>query len=133
MNEHGKSDRSIVPAKQPNKDDAAAPSAEDMEGRDLTKGNAPQQNTPRTQCREGVQSALEAIRKAAKANKKMRFTALLHHVYNIENLREAFHGINRDASPGIDGETWESYEEELEANLRHLSDRLSKVHTKQSQ
>jgi group II intron reverse transcriptase/maturase len=124
MNEHGKSDRSVLPAKQPNKDDAAAPSAEDVEGRDLTKGNAPQQNTLRTQRRESVQSVLEAIRKAAKANKKMRFTALLHHVYNIENLREAFHGINRDASPGIDGETWESYEEELEVNLRHLSDRL---------
>lgn len=124
MNEHGKSDRSVVPAKQPNNDDAAAPSAEDVEGRDLTEGNAPQQNTLRTQRRESVQSALEAIRKAAKANKKMRFTALLHHVYNIENLREAFHGINRDASPGIDGETWESYEEELEVNLQLLSDRL---------
>lgn len=124
MNEHGKSDRSVVPAKQPNKDDAAAPLAEDVEGRDLTEGNAPQQNTLRTQRRESVQSALEAIRKAAKANKKMRFTALLHHVYNIENLREAFHGINRDASPGIDGETWESYEEELEVNLQLLSDRL---------
>jgi group II intron reverse transcriptase/maturase len=92
----------------------------------LTKGNAPQQNTLRTQRRESVQSELEAIRKAAKANKKMRFTALLHHVYNIENLREAFHGINREASPGIDGETWESYEAGLEVNLQHLSDRLKR-------
>jgi RNA-directed DNA polymerase len=124
MNEHGKSDRSVVPAKQPNKDDAAAPLAEDVEGRDLTKGNSPQQNTLRTQRRDSVQSELEAIRKVAKANKKKRFTALLHHVYNIENLREAFHGINRDASPGIDGETWESYEVALEVNLQHLSDRL---------
>jgi RNA-directed DNA polymerase len=126
MNEHGKSDRSVVPGKQPNKNDAAAPLAEDVEGRDLTKGNAPQQNTLRTQRRESVQSELEAIRKVAKTNKKMRFTALLHHVYNLDNLREAFYGINRDATPGIDGETWESYEEELEVNLQILSDRLKR-------
>ncbi len=126
MNEHGKSDRSVVPAKQPNKDDAAAPSAEDVEGRDLTKGNAPQQNTLRTQRRDSVQSELEAIRKAAKANKKMRFTALLHHVYNVDTLREAFYGINRDAAPGIDGETCEQYEEALEENLQDLSDRLKR-------
>jgi group II intron reverse transcriptase/maturase len=126
MNEHGKSDRSVVPEKQPNKDDAVASSAEAVEGRDLTKGNAPQQNTLRTQSRESVQSELEAIRKAAKGNKKMRFTALLHHIYDINVLREAFYGINRDAAPGIDGETWERYAEGLEGNLQDLSERLKR-------
>lgn len=124
MNEHGKSDGSVVPAKQPNKDDAAAPLAEAVEGRDPTKGNAPQQNTPRTQSRTGVPSELEAIRKAAKRDKKMRFTALLHHVYNVDALLEAYLGINRDAAAGFDGETWEHYGENLEENLKDLSDRL---------
>jgi RNA-directed DNA polymerase len=37
MDEHGKSDRSVMPAKSPNK--AGQPVAEGTEGRDLTKGN----------------------------------------------------------------------------------------------
>jgi RNA-directed DNA polymerase len=95
-----------------------------MEGRDLTKGNPSQQNALRTQRRDSVQSELDAIRKAAKADKKMRFTALLHHIYNIDLLREAYLGINRDAAPGMDEQTWDLYGEELEENLQDLSRRL---------
>jgi hypothetical protein len=103
MHEHGKSDRSVVPEKQSNKDDAAAPLAETVEGRDLTKGNSPQQNTLRTQRRESVKSELEAIRKAAKGNKKMRFTALLHHIYNIDVLRcrRLFRGASNAVAKSI--------------------------------
>ncbi len=126
MHEHGKSDRSVVPEKQSNKDDAEAPLAETVEGRDLTKGNSPQQNTLRTQRRESVKSELEAIRKAAKGNKKMRFTALLHHIYNIDVLREAYFGINRDAAAGIDDETWEQFGEALEEKLKDLSEKLKR-------
>jgi hypothetical protein len=49
MNEHGKSDRPIVPGKSPNK--ARASAAEEMEGRGLAKGNLSQQNAFRTQSR----------------------------------------------------------------------------------
>ena len=49
MNEHGKSDRPIVPGKSPNK--AKVSAAEEMEGRGLAKGNLGQQNAPRTQSR----------------------------------------------------------------------------------
>jgi hypothetical protein len=45
MNDCGKSDRSVVPKKQPSKSDAKAPPAEAVEGRDLTKGKSLQQNT----------------------------------------------------------------------------------------
>ncbi len=45
----GKSDRSIVPMKQPNKPDNHG--AEAVEGRGLAKENTDQQNTSRTQCR----------------------------------------------------------------------------------
>ena len=78
MNEPRKSDSPIVPMKSPNK--AGQPVAEEVEGRGLAKGTPPQQNAPRTQCRTGARSALERVRQAASKDKKLRFTALLHHI-----------------------------------------------------
>ena len=112
---HRKSDRPIVPGKLPN--DAGRPVEEGVEGRGLAKGNPRQQNTPRTPSRTGVPSALERVRQAARKDKTVRFTALLHHVYDREALRMAYLGLKRDASPGVDGETWRHYGEALEANL----------------
>jgi RNA-directed DNA polymerase len=100
------------------------PLAEGMEGRGWAKGNAGLQNTPRAQNREGVLSAWDRIRQAARMDKERRFTTLLHHVYNIETLREAYFSLKREAAPGVDGETWQSYGEQLETNLNDLSDRL---------
>jgi group II intron reverse transcriptase/maturase len=56
----------------------------------------------------------------------LRFTALLHHVYNPEMLREAYFRLKRDAAPGVDGVTWRRYGEALEDNLRDLSARLKR-------
>jgi RNA-directed DNA polymerase len=56
----------------------------------------------------------------------MRFTTLLHHVYNLDALRTAYFALKRDASPGVDGETWRHYGEALEANLQDLSERLKR-------
>jgi hypothetical protein len=64
MNEHGKSDNSILPKKSPN--NGSKESAEAVEGRELAKGNLLGQNTHRTPCRAGVASALERVRQAAK-------------------------------------------------------------------
>src|SRR6266852_7995132 len=100
------------------------PHAEGVEGRGQAKGNADPQNMLRTPGRAGVLSARDRIRQAAKADKERRFTALLHHVYNIESLREAYYGLKRDAAPGVDGKTWKAYGEQLETNLADLSDRL---------
>ena len=55
-----------------------------MKGRGLTKGNLPQQNASRIQSRIDAPSALERVRQAARKDKKLRFTALLHHIYNLE-------------------------------------------------
>src|SRR3989442_7671765 len=55
----------------------------------------------------------------------MKFTALWHHVYDIERLRQAYLAVKRDAAAGVDGQTWQAYGEELESNLKHLSDRLA--------
>jgi group II intron reverse transcriptase/maturase len=95
-----------------------------MEGRGLAKGNPSQQNAPRTLGRDGALSALARVREAAERDKQVRFTALLHHVYNVEYLRAAYFALKRDAAPGIDGETWGHYGEALEANLADLSGRL---------
>src|SRR5467141_3887702 len=118
----GKSDRPTVPEKSPNK--AGQPVAEGMEGKGLAKGNLPQQNVSRTPSRTDTPSALERVRQTARRDRKLRFTALLHHIYNLETLRMAYFGIKREAAPGIDGETWRHYGERLETNLQYLSDRL---------
>jgi RNA-directed DNA polymerase len=124
MNGQGQSDRPVVPTKFPNNAERSV--AEGMEGRGLAKGNPSQQNAPRTPSRDGALSALERVRRAAERDKQVRFTALLHHVYNIEHLRAAYSALKRDAAPGIDGETWQHYGEALEENLADLSGRLKR-------
>jgi len=69
---------------------------------------------------------MERIRQAACRDKRLRFTTLWHHVYNIEHLREAYFSLKRNAEPGVDGETWRHYGENLEENLRGLADRLKR-------
>src|SRR3989449_4253374 len=120
----GKSDRPTVPAKSPN--NAGQPAAEGMEGRGLAKGNLLQQNASRTPSREDAPSALERVRQAASKDKKLRFTALLHHIYNLETLRMAYFSLKKEAAPGVDGETWRHYGEALEDNLQDLSYRLKR-------
>ena len=124
MNEHGKSDRPVIPAKSLNK--AGQPAAEGTEGSGLTKGNLPQQNACRTPSREDAPSALERVRQAAKKDKEMRFTALFHHIYNPETLRTAYYSLKKEVAPGVDGETWRHYGDTLEDNLQELSHRLKR-------
>src|ERR1700747_3415132 len=120
----GKSDRPVVPEKSPNK--AGQPAAEGMEGSGLAKGNLPQQNASRTPSRKDAPSALERVRQTAGKDKKLRFTALLHHIYNLETLRMAYFRLKKEAAPGVDGETWRHYGEQLEGNLQDLSERLKR-------
>src|SRR5712691_7055013 len=120
----GKSDRPEVPEKSPN--NARPSAAEGMEGKGLAKGNLPQQNASRTPSREDALSALERVRQAASKDKKLRFTALLHHIYNPETLRKAYYSLKKEAAPGVDGETWRHYGETLEDNLQDLSHRLKR-------
>src|SRR6266853_1340504 len=123
-NGSGKSDSPVVPVKSPNK--AGQPVAVGMEGGGLAKGNLPQQNASRTPSRKDAPSELERVRQAAGKDKKLRFTALLHHIYNLETLRMAYFSLKKEAAPGVDGETWRHYGEELERNLQDLSERLKR-------
>ena len=124
MHDHGQSDSPVVPAKSPN--NTGRPVAEGMEGRGLAKGNSGQQNAPRTQGRAGARSALDRVREVAKRDKAVRFTALLHHIYDVARLRAAYFALKRDAAPGVDGETWRHYGEALETHLADLSERLKR-------
>lgn len=126
MNEHGKSDSPIVPKKYANKAGPNSTTAEHMEGRGLTEGNEAQQNTLQTQGWESVKNALSLVHRRAKEDKTIRFTALMHHIYNINTLAVAYYSLKRDAAPGVDMETWSSYGEVLEENLQNLSEQLKR-------
>lgn len=116
---HGpeKSDGLVVPTKSPN--EAGLPAEEVMEGRSPTKGNMGEQNAPRTQCRTSVPSALDRVREAAQRDRKMQFTALLHHV-TVDRLRDAYRALQRKAAAGVDGMTWIEYGQDLEVRLKDL-------------
>jgi retron-type reverse transcriptase len=129
MNEHGKSDSCVVSTKLLNKGQEATQAlrpAEAMEKRQLAKGNLQEQNTHRIQCRERVQSALKRIRAAAVKNKEQKFTALMHHIYSVDILEEAFYSLKRNVATGIDGVTWEQYAEKLTENLEDLRQRVKR-------
>src|ERR1700693_5630377 len=111
----------IVPMNHSNKDGKL--SAESGEGRPLIKENAGQPNTHPTQSGEGVSQGLAGVRKAARNNKEMKFTALLHH-RTVDLLRESLYSRKRKAAPGVDGVTWQEYETGVEDRLVDLHGRV---------
>src|SRR5512146_1193085 len=111
----------MVPVNRPNKDEQS--SAEGEEGRPMIKENTCQLHTSSTQSEIGVPQGLEGVRKAAKENKGLRFTALLHHM-TVDLLLESFYALKRKAAPGVDGVTWQDYEAGLEERLVDLHGRV---------
>jgi RNA-directed DNA polymerase len=69
-----------------------------------------------------MSQGLDGVRKVAKERKQERFTALLHHL-NVDLLRDSFYALQRKASPGVDGVTWQEYETGLEDRLVDLHSR----------
>ena len=124
MHDDGKSDGLVVPVKSPNKRPGTPGIAEAMGGRGPAKGNQVEGNRVRAQSRAALQSSLDRVREVARREKEEKFTTLWHHVYNVDRLREAYLTLSRTSAPGMDGETWKSYGEDLEANLLDLSERL---------
>src|SRR5713101_359539 len=124
MNGLEESDRPAVSMKLPNK--AGRPAAEGVERRGLVKGNSLQRDMHRMQGRGRVKQALERIRQAVEREKGGKLTSLLHHIYAVDTLREAYYRLEREAAPGVDGITWRQYGEELESNLQDLSGRLAR-------
>jgi len=122
MSAREKSDSAIVALKPANNVEQST--AEPVEPRAGTKGNASQHSTHRMQSRASVSQALERIRQAARQRKKEKFTALLHHL-SIDHLEEAFFELKENAAPGVDGLTWKDYEADLG---RKLDDLHARVH-----
>ena len=121
MNERGKSDGCVVPAKPTNT--AAVAAAESVEERRPAEGNMASKTRPGHSAGSGALSALDRVREVARKDKEARFTALLHHV-DVARLRAAFWAIRPQAAPGVDGVTWDAYGQELEANLQDLHERV---------
>ena len=123
MNDPEKSDSVKVAGKLANKTRQLV--AELVEPRTGTKGNADQQSTRRAQDRASVSQALGRVRQAARLKKKEKFTSLLHHI-NSAVLRTAFYALKRNAAAGVDGLTWQAYEQDLDFRIEDLR---SRVHT----
>jgi len=119
---HGleKSDPSIVAVKLANK--SRQPVAESVERREGAEGNTEGQHTRRTQSRASVSQGLDRVRETAQQRKE-RFTALLHYV-TVDRLIDAFSSLKREAAPGVDGATWQSYKQDLEVNLTRLHEQV---------
>ncbi len=121
MNVQEKSDGAVVPVNQTNKEERS--SAETGEGRAQTEENIIQSRMRPTQSGKRMSQGLDGVRQAARARKQERFTALLHHL-SIGLLRESFYALQRQASPGVDGVTWQDYETGLEDRLVDLHSRV---------
>ncbi len=121
MHDAEKSDLAIVAVKRVNKAERSV--AEPVERRAWAEENAVQGGMPRTPSREGMSHGLDRVRTAARLDKKVRFTALLHHM-DVDLLREAYFLLKRDAASGVDGVTWRDYGEGLEPRLEDLHGRL---------
>jgi len=116
------SDGRVLPTKCPNKGGSSTP-AEGMEERRPTKENTGQTAASQIQSWENALAGLQRVREAAKREKRLRFTALLHHV-SVALLTNSFYALKREAAPGVDGLTWQEYETDLDKRLEDLHSRV---------
>lgn len=73
--------------------------------------------------RRDALNGLERIREAAKRDKNLKFTNLMHHITE-ELLRSSYYLLKRDVATGVDNVTWQSYGEQLEVRLADLHERV---------
>ena len=71
---------------------------------------------------EAVFTKRQRIAELARNNPQLAFTSLNHYV-DMEWLRCAFYQTRKDGVPGVDGQTWQDYEANLEENLQSLLQR----------
>jgi len=89
----------------------------------MTKGNSEKLTATCTRRRGEALNRLDRIREAAKRDKNLRFTSLMHHI-TVDLLRDSFNALKRDVAPGVDNVTWRQYGEELETHLPDLHERV---------
>ena len=71
---------------------------------------------------DSVSTKQQRIAMLAKRSPQMGFTSLAY-LMDIDWLREAFYRTRKNGAPGVDGQTWAEYAENLEENLQSLLDR----------
>jgi group II intron reverse transcriptase/maturase len=74
----------------------------------------------------GAETAPERIGQRAKEVKGERYTSLLSHV-KVSLLKRAYYLLNPKAAAGVDGETWQSYGENLCRRLQDLENRIHRM------
>ncbi len=70
-----------------------------------------------------MQVKLNQIAKKARQDKRLKFTALAHHI-NEANLAECYRELKANKACGIDGQTVENYGNNLEDNLKQLVEKM---------
>ncbi len=68
---------------------------------------------------DSVSTKQQRIAMLAKRSPQMGFTSLAY-LMDIDWLREAFYRTRKNGAPGVDGQTWAEYAENLEENLQSL-------------
>jgi len=67
------------------------------------------------------------IGEKARKEPDLVFTSLYHHIYDVDNLRACYDNLEAKKATGVDGVTKGKYGENLEDNLRDLSERLKRM------
>jgi len=118
-----KSDCVVVPEKSPNRATGRGGDG----GKDMGQGKCGREKrAPDTAAGTSAPSDLDRIRRVSSKDKTAKFTALMHHVYDVERLHRAYLSLERNAAAGIDWVTWRSYGKGLLARLQELSVRLKR-------
>lgn len=113
-----KSELFIAPGKRENQ-----PGRDPVEERE-SRAEEPLEGTmPRTPSLDHVLPKLQRIAKLAKEEPRMAFTTLAHHI-DVELLHVAYQRTRKDGAAGVDGQTAADFEQNLDANLRSLENRL---------
>jgi RNA-directed DNA polymerase len=98
-----------------------------MEGRSKTDGKSARGNAEGTQrpqvARAHVTERIGERARRVKGVKGAKFNNLLSHM-TAPLLKEAYYRLRKNAAAGVDGETWSSYGEQLDARLQDLEERI---------
>lgn len=80
-------------------------------------------NMKDTQRSDNVYTIQQRIAQLARERPQECFTALNHYL-NVEWLKAAYVQVKPDRAPGVDGQGWSDYGQQLEENLSRLLDRV---------
>jgi len=68
-------------------------------------------------------SRFARVRENAIKDKRLQFTSLMHHITPI-GLEQSFYQLKRNAAKGVDGVSWQDYQEDLKTKLNDLHTRI---------